>query len=278
MKIPTYQTNLPAAVRLDQSLSAHARLLYSEIHALCDQQGYCWASNQYFASLYGVKRKAVSRWIQQLSEHGYIRLEISQSEGNLRRIYPTSYPLHRDDLSSRTGTGHSLKEDRYPPKKAPNRTRLLINNIIDNNDRIGQVSSQKGIVKKEDTLGKNEVAESISPAYVPNHLASRRPGKEKSSNSEWKPPSLEEVKAYMRRQSEICPHASTAQDQGQRFINYYQSNGWKVGRHAMQDWQAAACNWLLNSKNYETTQRSPTRHATQTPEEPSRSKDYSIPL
>nr|WKN34392.1 helix-turn-helix domain-containing protein [Tunicatimonas sp. TK19036] len=267
MKIPTYQTNLPAAVRLDQSLSAHARLLYSEIHALCDQQGYCWASNQYFASLYGVKRKAISRWIQQLSEHGYIRLEISPSEGNLRRIYPTSYPLKRDDLSSWAGTGHSLKEDSYPPKKTPNRTRLLTSISIDNNDRVDQVSSQKGIVKKEDSQERNEAADGLPST---SH--------KKSACLKDKPPSLEEVATYMQGQTEICPHRSTAQDQGQRFINYYQSNGWMVGRHAMQDWQAAARNWLLNSKTYETTQRSPTRHATQTPEESSRSKDYSIPL
>lgn len=28
-----------------------------------------------------------------------------------------------------------------------------------------------------------------------------------------------------------------------RFINYYQSNGWKVGRNAMKDWKATARNW-----------------------------------
>lgn len=267
MKIPTYHTHLPATVRLDQSLSAHARLLYSEISALCDQQGYCWASNQYFASLYGVKRKAISRWIQQLSEHGYIRLEISQSEGNLRRIYPTNYPLNRDELSSQAETGHPQKEDGYPPKKTRNKPRLLINNIIDNNDRVDQVFTKKGIVKKEDTPEKNMGADGLTST---SH--------KKSARLKDKPPSLKEVADYMQGQTEICPHASTAQDQGQRFINYYQSNGWKVGRHAMQDWKAAARNWLLNSRNYETTQRSPTRHATQTPEEPSRSKDYSIPL
>jgi hypothetical protein len=29
----------------------------------------------------------------------------------------------------------------------------------------------------------------------------------------------------------------------QRFFNYYEANGWKVGRNAMKDWRASARNW-----------------------------------
>ena len=73
MKKPTYQTNLPPQVRYDQKLPANAKLLYGEIKALCDQQGYCWASNHYLATLYGVQAKVVSRWIHQLRQREYIR-------------------------------------------------------------------------------------------------------------------------------------------------------------------------------------------------------------
>ena len=34
------------------------------------------------------------------------------------------------------------------------------------------------------------------------------------------------------------------------FFNYYESNGWKVGKNPMKDWQAASRNWIKNSKNY----------------------------
>ena len=34
------------------------------------------------------------------------------------------------------------------------------------------------------------------------------------------------------------------------FFNYYESNGWKVGKNSMKDWQAASRNWIKNSKNY----------------------------
>jgi hypothetical protein len=33
--------------------------------------------------------------------------------------------------------------------------------------------------------------------------------------------------------------------EAERFVNYYNSNGWKVGRNAMKDWKSAVYNWLL---------------------------------
>lgn len=38
------------------------------------------------------------------------------------------------------------------------------------------------------------------------------------------------------------------QDQAQPYFDFYNSNGWKVGRNAMKDWQAAARNWMKRSE------------------------------
>lgn len=35
-------------------------------------------------------------------------------------------------------------------------------------------------------------------------------------------------------------------DQGDWFFNYYQSNGWRVGRNPMRSWQHALVNWKKN--------------------------------
>lgn len=32
-----------------------------------------------------------------------------------------------------------------------------------------------------------------------------------------------------------------------RFFNYYESNGWKVGKNAMKSWKGAVNNWLKNN-------------------------------
>lgn len=73
---------LPANVRYDEELTPNAKLLYSEITALCGERGYCWASNEYFANLYSVSKKSVSTWISQLVKKGYITLELEYKEGS----------------------------------------------------------------------------------------------------------------------------------------------------------------------------------------------------
>ena len=72
-KLPNYQVNIPAAVRFDRQLSAHAKFLYGEIKALCDKEGYCWASNRYLAALYSVDKKVISRWVKQLESTNMYR-------------------------------------------------------------------------------------------------------------------------------------------------------------------------------------------------------------
>ena len=50
-----------------------------------------------------------------------------------------------------------------------------------------------------------------------------------------KRPSLEEVRAYcIERGNNIDPQA---------FIDFYESNGWKVGKNPMKDWRAAVRTW-----------------------------------
>lgn len=84
MEQPSYFAVIPANVRYAK-ISANAKLLYGEITALANKEGYCWASNKYFATLYGVKERAIRDWVGQLRDNGFVYVEIENETE--RRIY-----------------------------------------------------------------------------------------------------------------------------------------------------------------------------------------------
>ena len=88
--LPTTYAVIPAAVRYDTALAPAARLLYGEITALCAQRGYCWATNEYFARLYQVRRATVSAWVDQLLERGYLMATTDPIRGNQCRLRPAN--------------------------------------------------------------------------------------------------------------------------------------------------------------------------------------------
>lgn len=95
-----YYAIIPANVRYDEDLPPNAKLLYGEITSLCNEKGYCWASNQYFADLYKVSKITVSRWISTLNKKGYITIETLYKEGTKefigRHLYITNTPINKN--------------------------------------------------------------------------------------------------------------------------------------------------------------------------------------
>jgi hypothetical protein len=57
---------------------------------------------------------------------------------------------------------------------------------------------------------------------------------------------FEQVYEYMA----IRIGAEQAKIEAEKFVNYYTSNGWKVGKNPMKSWSAAANNWITNTKQY----------------------------
>ena len=62
--------------------------------------------------------------------------------------------------------------------------------------------------------------------------------KDKEDNRRFAPPTREEVAAYIAEKGyHVDPD---------RWMAYYESNGWKVGRNPMKDWRAAVRTWASN--------------------------------
>ena len=61
----------------------------------------------------------------------------------------------------------------------------------------------------------------------------------KSQAKRFIPPTLEEVQAYCKERNNNV--------NAQRFIDYYTSNGWQVGKNKMKNWKAAVRTWENNN-------------------------------
>ena len=77
----------PGIVRHDQSIPEFAKTLYSELSALTNQTGYCWASNAYLGKVLGKDKLTVSRTLSILEEKGYISIIHDRDNGNKRFIF-----------------------------------------------------------------------------------------------------------------------------------------------------------------------------------------------
>ena len=97
MNNPTYWAVIPANVRYSK-LKANAKLLYGEISALTNKEGYCWASNNYFAELYGVSKNTISLWINQLKKYGFIHVDVIRDK-NKQVIKRTLSIIKNDERS-----------------------------------------------------------------------------------------------------------------------------------------------------------------------------------
>jgi hypothetical protein len=93
----SYWAVIPANVRYDKLLNNGAKLLFGEISALCNKEGYCWATNEYFSELYGYKHRMIQYWIRQLEKGKYIT--ITNGKGKSRKIFITSTMTELGELN-----------------------------------------------------------------------------------------------------------------------------------------------------------------------------------
>lgn len=128
MDNPNYYAILPACVRYDKKISDGAKLLFAEITALSNKEGYCWATNEYFADVLGKHKNSISRLVSELSNAKHINLKMVNNEnGTSRKIYPLNKIVNtpkQNCLDPLTKMSTPLNKNEYHNN---------ISNIISNN-------------------------------------------------------------------------------------------------------------------------------------------------
>ncbi len=149
---PNYYSILTANVRYDRKLKANEKLLFSEITALANKSGYCTATNNYFANLYGKSKTTISNWINHLKERGYLKVYLEKDGSQIigRKLYPVAEPVKENKdtpVKEKDNTPIKEKDNTYSRKeqegikenfKHPIKEKFKENNTSINNTSINK--------------------------------------------------------------------------------------------------------------------------------------------
>ena len=106
---------------------------------------------------------------------------------------------------------------------ANNTTSITTDNTSKDTQSIPRIYNNKEIKNKEDIIKSADAQNPKKPAQ--------------KSNVIFKKPTVEEIKAYATEKGRPDFDANM-------FYNYYESNGWKVGRNPMKKWQNTVAMWI----------------------------------
>ena len=70
---------IPTEVMLSKEISSTAKITYGIISSLCNEKGYCWASNDYLGKLLGKSGTRMSLIVKELCDIGLIESEVEQN-------------------------------------------------------------------------------------------------------------------------------------------------------------------------------------------------------
>ncbi len=112
-------------------------------------------------------------------------------------------------------------------------------------------NDQKGL----DNLSADTIKENIYN-NINNNIGDKSPAS--APKKKFVKPTVEEVAAYIRENYYSVD--------AQRFCDYYESNGWKVGKNPMRNWKAAVSTWQHNGYSNNSSTRNSTGCGNNNPE------------
>lgn len=194
----------------DLKLKGNSLLIYAIIYGFSQEEGQRFTgSRQYLADWTNGTKRGVQQVLNNLIETGLLDKEVSVVNG--------------------------VKYCSYRANKVPRPSEQSSPGVV-NKVPQGSEESSSGVVNKVPQGG-----EQSSPNNT-NYITSYNSSDNSSNNngpSRFKKPTFEEISAY-------CAERGNSVDP-EKFLAYYESNGWKVGRNPMKDWKAAVRNWERNS-------------------------------
>jgi len=195
-------------------LSGASLIIYAVIYGFSqDGESFFQGSRQYLADWCNCSLSGVKKCLRQLQDSGLIE-QIYHSKDN-QDVY---YRAHIEPVSqSVQGLGHKVTEARAQSDRG-------------GMSKVTEARAQSDLPIKDDNIV-NNIADNIVDNIVVDP----------STPAPFKIPTIEAVKTFAERHGKAVVDPVT-------FFEYYQANGWKVGKNKMKDWRAAFRMWEAREK------------------------------
>jgi hypothetical protein len=207
--------------------------------------------------------------MKDLHNLGYLRYVPSYNpfKGSLVHLfifdpdYQPDQKINTQQIKNQSGTGTGTEQALVPSINYIN-NRNILNNENNCSENSEKQNSRNQNFFTRDKRSNETVNHSKRDVKTDNKRNTTKSNTKKKENI---PPSLPQVIQFFKSQSYPIIEA-------QKFFNYFQSNGWKVGgKSPMRDWNAAARNWMLNFNKFNPPLKSGSTTLNQ-------SKNYGEPL
>lgn len=163
---PNFYSIIPGVVRYDKKLSWFEKILYSEITALSNYKGYCYAYNSYFENVFNISDRTIIRAIKKLEHFKYISIDLIKSDNNQileRRIFILGENIYKkiiDTPSDKNVTTPSDKNVIIPSDK-----NVTYNNKIKENN----INMNNKVIKQNSFSYKNQ-KQDVNPDWLQAYL------------------------------------------------------------------------------------------------------------
>ncbi len=214
---------IPVEIWQDKRLTALDKTILMEIDSLDLSDKGCFASNQYLASFCHCTIRKITDSISKLIRYGYIERQNFDGRSRiLRSKIRLNIPLQTESGSIQNGADVLGRVEKNSIQNGINVLGRVEKNSTDNtnlNNKANNIDDNK-----------NNVSE---------------------TTKKFVKPTLEEIAAYCNERGNKISV--------QHFFDYYEANGWKIGRNPMKDWKACIRTWESRN-NFVQKEKTPSKY------------------
>ena len=216
----------------DLHLAGNELIVYATIYGFCrDGQNWYKLSQDYVAKWAGITTRGLRKILTSLKEKGLLRMRNDGTGGCSEYITlkPSILPAEGAELSSGGAEQSS-----------------------------GGCGTQFQGVRNSVPGGAELSSAPTSNNNIYNNNYNNMGNASENRAKKFVKPSIEQISDYCKeRQNRIDP---------QKFFDYYESNGWKVGKNPMKDWKAAVRTWERNGYSGSATDKQQRQYGSNNPE------------